>query len=290
VLRQSLSGDADVDGAQLLEALRQGRSYTVLDGLARNGWLDLRGREQETVEVIGGTLEGLGPVTLTARAPTLPGSRLVVLRNGDTVSETAAGQVGLDVSEPGAYRVEVRLPSREAHAPWILSNPIYVGLREPPQSKPPVIERLEIGETAWRSEHDPSSSATVAGQPRRPELRFQLGTEAESPFAALATPLPAGADPFDVVILDVISSAPMRISVQFRSTDGATRWRKSVYVSPAGGPSWVRTSELTAVRAPGVPFSPGLAGSVLLVIDLVNAVPGSSGFIRVEDLAFARTR
>jgi hypothetical protein len=290
VLRQPLSGDAEADGAQLLEALRQGRAYTVLDGLGRNGWLDLRAREQETVEVVGGRLEGLGPITLTARAPTLPGSRLLVLRNGHAVSDVAAGQVRLETYEPGAYRVEVRLPGRDAHAPWILSNPVYVGLRAPPRSNPPVIDPVKMGETTWRSEHDPSSSGTVAGQPARPELRFQLGTEAASPFAALVAPLPAGADPFDLVVLDVTSSSPMRISLQFRSTDGATRWRKSVYVSPHGGQSWVRTSELTSVPAPGVPFNPGAAGSVLLVVDLVNAIPGSSGFIRLEDLAFARIR
>jgi hypothetical protein len=70
---------------------------------------------------------GFGP-KLRVSSP-IP-ARIVLLRNGEKVSETAnATDVAYDATAPGEYRVEVYregLGSDFDNIPWILSNPIYV--------------------------------------------------------------------------------------------------------------------------------------------------------------------
>ena len=55
------------------------------------------------------------------------GARITLYRNGVTVT-TADGDLDVQVTEPGIYRVEAQVPGWDI--PWIVSNPIYV-LTEP---------------------------------------------------------------------------------------------------------------------------------------------------------------
>jgi hypothetical protein len=61
--------------------------------------------------------------------------RLLLKKDGATVREVAGDRIELDDAEAGVYRVEVYLvrhPLLAADVPWILSNPIFVGVvREP---------------------------------------------------------------------------------------------------------------------------------------------------------------
>ncbi len=292
VLRAPPGGDALSDGALLVDAFREGRTYTVVDGMARGGWLSLRAERQGRAAGMGERLDGDGPFRLSARAPALPGARLTVLRNGAVVSETEGSELSVELSGPGAYRAEVRRSGLPSAAPWILGNPIYLDL--PPGPAPEVGPDPgpagSLGPGEWRTEHDPSSTAGLSVAGGRPELTFRLGAHAASPFAALVAPVPQQAVPFDRVRLDAVSDSPMRVSVQFRSKDGSARWRKSVYVAAEGGPTWFATADMAPVAPDAGPFNPAAAASVLLVVDLVNALPGTSGRLLVRDLSLAPAR
>ena len=238
---------------------------------------------------MGETLGGEGAFRLTARAADVPGARVVVLRNGTTISEAPGSEVAVDSSRPGAYRVEVRLADKAARAPWILGNPVYVDLPPPPAAAPPDGTSVPLLHAAWRTEHDGASSSELSAESGRPRMTFQLGRGTVSPFAALVAPLPQPAVPFDGLWLDAASDAPMRVSLQFRSRDGSRRWRSSVYVSPDGTRTWVRTSDLIPVGG-GEPFDASGAESVLLVVDLVNTLPGHAGRLLVRDIALVAAR
>ena len=288
VLRSRPTGTASEDAALLLEALREGRSYTTIDGLAAPGWLEFRGHREGHQAEMGEPIAGAGPVRLIAHAPILAGSTIALLRNGAVVSEGHGGEVSVVTSEPGAYRVEVRLDARPAVAPWILGNPIYVDLPPRPPAIPVAIEAGPLVTGPWRTEHDPSSSATVEAEAGRPAMSFHIG-QGGSAFAALVAPLPHP-PAFDAVLVDLTSASPARISLQFRSADGSARWRQSVYVSPGGGPLVLRTRDLAPAEKGGPPFDPAAADSVLLVVDLVNATHGAAGRIVVRELELARVR
>jgi hypothetical protein len=58
--------------------------------------------------------------------------RLVLKKDGETIREVAGDNLSLDGAKAGVYRVEVYLvrhPLLAADVPWILSNPIFVGVK-----------------------------------------------------------------------------------------------------------------------------------------------------------------
>ena len=169
------------------------------------------------------------------------------------------------------------------------SNPIYVDLPAPapPEGPPEVAEVVAVAPGAWHGEHDNSSTAAPVVDAELPGLAFELGSKSVSPFAALAAQLPQPVAAFDALVADIVSAAPLRISVQFRNADGTARWVRSVYVGPDAGPVVLRTSEFESAEKDGRRFDRAAVASVLLVVDLVNAHPGASGRFFVRHLALA---
>jgi hypothetical protein len=108
----------------LLNALKQGHCFVGFDVLG-----DTKGFSFSA----GGKIQGdevklTDGLTLKVAVPLE--SRVVLLKNGQTVAEAAsARELVFTPKEPGAYRVEVFLDSlgkRFEQLPWIMSNPIYV--------------------------------------------------------------------------------------------------------------------------------------------------------------------
>jgi hypothetical protein len=111
-------------------------------------------------------------------------------------------------------------------------------------------------------------------------LTYTLGAGAPAgQFVALATGA-AGDLPLDRIDLTLRSARPMRVSVQVRTPGGKDgyRWRRSVYVDGTPRPLSIRLSELEPIER-GSTLRPVVAKvqSVLLVVDTINALPGSSG-------------
>jgi hypothetical protein len=67
--------------------------------------------------------------------------RIVLKKDGATLREVIGKHLDVGRASPGVYRIEVFLPAHpllRADVPWILSNPIFVGVeREPPAMAPP---------------------------------------------------------------------------------------------------------------------------------------------------------
>jgi hypothetical protein len=241
---------------------------------------------------MGETLAGEGQGTLTVRAPAIEGATVVLLRDGRPVAQSPSGELHAVTSGPGAYRVEVRLSDRDARAPWIFSNPIYVDLPSAVAlpATPDGVEAAILDRADWHTEHDPSSVATLLADGELHRMTYRLGQNAASPFAALVSALPRPAPAFDAVVLEASTDVPLRVSVQFRSRDGSARWRKSVYLGPGERRTVLRTSEFVPVERGGRTFEPAGADSVLLVVDLVNSRPGASGQLVLRHLALSSVR
>ena len=123
------TGDAANDAALVTEALRFGRSFCALDGIA-----DASGFSSEAVSLHGSvTFGGELPweaegVRITASVPEVSAPTTVKLfRDGSVVSEGRGPDYdsGL-LAAPGVYRLEIYVELRRGQVPWIFSNPIWV--------------------------------------------------------------------------------------------------------------------------------------------------------------------
>ena len=120
-------------------------------------------------------------------------------------------------------------------------------------------------------------------------MTYRLDPAQQSPFAALVVPLPSGA-PFDAVSVAMDSDRPARVSLQFRSADGSDRWRASFVAPTSGDPIVLTAADFVPVTPTARPFSGSAAASLLLVADLVNFTPGSSGRFVLTHLTLGHVR
>ena len=289
IVRTPLSGSAAADAPALLEALRAGRTYTTLDGVASPAWLDFRGERGGHMAQMGEPLLGVG--SREAHGAVVRGRS----KHRADPPEWPSGGGGSGWGSHDDDRGRGGLPGRGSVGRQRLarsldfSNPIYVDLPAPapPEGPPEVAEVVAVAPGTWHGEHDNSSTAAPVIDADLPGLAFELGSQSVSPFAALAAQLPQPAPAFDALVADIVSPAPLRVSVQFRSADGTARWVRSVYVGPGAGPVVLRTSEFGSAEKDGRRFDRAAVASVLLVVDLVNAHPGASGRFFVRHLALA---
>jgi hypothetical protein len=303
-LDRPLTGDAAADGAGLLDAIRRGRVYAAVDGLATPPAFEFRGEHAGGVVREGERIDQ-GPVTLSVRSNAPPTFRTVI-RNSDRV--LAAGNRGTDLSvrvdEPGAYRVEIRAADRPGEPLWLLSNPIYVGTsgaapRAARRDSEPRVGASHVlfdGATAgaWRVETDARSRAELEVTAER-ALRLQYWL-ADGPragqFAALAVDIPRPQAPFAAIAFSARAESPMRISVQLRwplESGGVIRRQRSVYVGTTEAEYHVAVDDMrpavgeTSLRQPPL----DAAQSLMFVVELTHAKPGAAGTLLTRDIRLA---
>lgn len=290
-----LTGDAPMDAAMVLGALRAGRVYSVLTGIARPGGLRFEAVSDGRTAAMGEHLVPRGAVTVSLAAEAPPGARTALVCGGRDVAVGGSELTWTTAGVPGACRAEVRVPWAGRERLWLTTNPIYVRARldspAPPELSPvnttaPVPAPL----AAWTIERAGDATATAAaGSADAVEFAWRLGQSAQS-FAALQLAVPPELTTFDSVVVTARADRPMRVWVQLRVPGGeGQRWGRSIYLEP----------ETRAIR---VPFAtmlplgpveqprPALAAvtALLLVVDTVHAAAGSDGRVTVDGVALAR--
>ena len=111
------------DAAAVVAALAAGNAYLARDSIA-----DATGFAFATAAGVPMGAEVAlddGPHVLTARSPRP--ARLTLLRDGVGVAEAEGDELSFAVTARGVYRIEARLPRKDALWPlWVLSNHVYV--------------------------------------------------------------------------------------------------------------------------------------------------------------------
>lgn len=275
VLDAPPTGDAVKDAAALLAAIRAGRTFTTVDALAGPGFLDFR---------------TTGPSTVTLHASTPPGAQVFVLRNGQEVDAATIDWA----RATGAYRAEVRLRNAPGSPPipWLVSNPIYfLDIPLPPQPKGSL--SVTPADLAWHVEKGEGSDGDLAGSERDISIDFRLrsGTRT-SQFVALAGDFRGPRAGATTVLFEGVASRPMRVSVQLRYPAGGgreQRWGRSVYLDTNPRTVSISLDEMVPMEQQGGAAPPvAEARSLIFVVDLVNAVPGSSGNFRIANVLLGR--
>jgi hypothetical protein len=297
-LSRPLTRGADADAALLLDAIRGGRVFTVIDAIAGPARMEFTAAGESRSAEMGEVIDDTGPVRLSASVTPAPGVHLALVKDGRVVSSVDGPELRFE--HPGGfgrsvYRVEATIGGNDVR--WIVGNPIYVG----PASDDIVARTVAVTAregltmlpqpTDWRTESERRSQASLTALEDR-VLRFDwaLGRGVPSgQFAAAVRPLPLRqVQSWDQVAFDARSDAPMRVSVQLR-TAGGERWIRSVYLDTTRRPVAVRFDDMRPAE-PGSAHAPRLADvdSLLLVVDTVNTLPGSSGRIMVTDARLER--
>ena len=114
---------------QVMDALRAGRFYNAIEAAAPAGGFRFWGEQEGRTIPMGGSADAGRPLVLQVRAPWSFGTRVTLIRDGETLATSEAPSFRQIVHTPGCYRVEVRLTGRAAldgRVPWILSNPIFL--------------------------------------------------------------------------------------------------------------------------------------------------------------------
>jgi hypothetical protein len=294
VLSAPPSGEASADARALLDALRSGRVYTAVDAVAGPAVLDFHAVRGGRHSPMGSVLAP-GPATLSARASVPQGARTVLLRDGREIKSADGGTLELDEAlAQGAYRIEVQVPGEPGTppVPWVLSNPIYF---HPPQVPPaaPVSTGMWLFPEGmpWHVEKDPASTATVTASANEVAFEYRLreGGRA-SQFVALVADLQGRSRSFRTLTFTGQAARPARVSVQLRYPNGGgERWARSVYLDSQPRDIILSVDDLVpADRQTGPAPDASAATSLLFVIDLTNALPGTANTIRIGSLGTSR--
>jgi predicted metal-dependent phosphoesterase TrpH len=286
LLETPLTGRAEEDARQILTAVAHGRTYSVVRAFADPGVLELTAEGGGKRAEMGASLDH-GPLTFRATTPGVAQATLTLYKDGRPIA-TGQGSVLAASSEPGVFRVEASYPGFAF--PWIVSNPIRVGLgtgtRPSPDPPPPPARHLQLGPgTSWTVEQDRSSTGTVEREADGLRFSFRLGPgPLASQYAAIATSA-SGDQAVERIRFTAQADRPMRLSVQVRTPGGpdGRRWRRSVYLDQTPRVIDLALSELEPI-GPATTLRPVVARvqSILLVVDTINTAPGTSGSVRIS--------
>jgi hypothetical protein len=191
-LPHPLSRNAARDAEAIVAAIRAGHVHSVVDALAGPAAFDFTATSGGVSAHEGDLLTLSDPVVVRVRANPPPGGWIVLFRDGAQVHRVPAGELVYASDRPGVYRAEVWLPAsgRDDFAPWIVSNPIYVGSAMALPA--PATEDatgptfwLEVADAFWGVEHDAGTHATLDRTTGGIALDYALARDASAPFAAL---------------------------------------------------------------------------------------------------------
>ena len=305
---QRTSASASADASRVLAGLRAGHTFTTIDGIAGPARLTFSASSLGGRASMGDAVLADGPVTLSASlAPAMSDAFLSILKNShEIVAESASHPVTVEhgpLEGAAVYRVEVHLPGAPGTppVPWIVSNPIYV---RPVWSVPAAVVREEVrvlaessGGRSWAIEKAPTSQASIAAgvsTDGTSGMRFtwRLGDGVpHGQYAALALPVSAADfEGIDALELRLQAPRPMRLSVQLRVPQGTDlRWERSVYVDATPRSVVLPLGDMRPVDGPKQQHVDlARVDTLLLVVDTVNATPGSAGECWVGKVAVAR--
>ncbi len=132
----TLETDANQAAAMIISSLRKGNFFNVIEAIApANGFqsyfMDESGRRVE----MGGVSKSVKG-NLILHLPFEFETDVAILRNGkvfERIVNNREKKRAIEVKEPGFYGIEVYVSKNKfSRLPWILTNPFFIGRKEPP--------------------------------------------------------------------------------------------------------------------------------------------------------------
>jgi hypothetical protein len=256
LLERPLTSDVAADARLVVDAIRAGRLYSVIDAISPDVVLSLS-----------------DDPGFAAASPLPAGARAWTFEQGRR------------------RRIEVHMPSAPGNppVPWVVSN--WTGPREPAVIEEPLYsETVALPTTSeWRVEKDPGSSGRVSAAGEVIALEYKLRSdERASQFVAAAADVHVETG-FNALRFRGRATHPMRVSVQLRFSPDGSRWTRSVYLEAGERDLEIPVSSMVpAERASAAMPALTSIQSILFVVDLVNARPGDGGSFSISNLQAVR--
>lgn len=292
LLPRPLEGHAAADADAVIGAIRAGHVHAIVDGLARPGAFEFTAASGGATTLEGDQLPLASVVTIRARAVVPAGGRIVLFHDGTQVAQTGSGNLFYAGNRPGAYRAEVWLPAPGGRAflPWIVGNPVYVGMTgtSPAQAAFDTTGPsfpMPADASSWSVERGGGSRADIVRQGPELALRYTLaGREVPAPSAALVSMSPVDARATGLAFVGR-ADRPMRISVEVRAGGDGRRWQRSVYLDRAPREIAIAFDDMRPIE-PGAAARPpaGRLSTLLFAVTTTNTRPGSSGEFTLADV------
>jgi hypothetical protein len=307
VLRERLTGNASADAAAVERGVREGRVVSWLAALADPGSISFAATSDGRSAGVGEFLSPGDTLDVAASADTPADGRLRLVCDGAVVREAPTGQRlthSWRGGAPAACRLEAGWDAGARFARWLVTNPIYFRVADPPKPVPaPVTLRDEqsLGDPArgatWVVEHDRGSRVEVtqggAGRAQQIAVAYTLAAgERAGQYAAIVTPDVEALATRALVAFRARADRPMRVSVQVRDPEGGgdgRRWRRSVYVDTTPHDIAIAFDDMRPVPPNTNPHpAPAALRSLLFVVDTEHTPTGQSGTVWIDDLRVAR--
>ena len=309
VLDAAMSGDAAADAGRLLDAIRNGHVYSVVDGLATPGSLTFSATSGSQSAGIGETLGIESDVLLTAAATAPRGTTLVLLRNGQRIHEVTDGTLEMNGGrEPAAYRIEAYTPNPPGgpSVPWIVSNPIYVGFANaasPSAGVGPLVSRIPARTAEVAAESGPRDTSRAVSAPLieersrtfagDPSVNWTFALSPGTPvgqFAAVAIPISPGLPSFERVRFVATAASPIRAWVQLRVAVGNTeRYGATFFADQTPRTVDIPFTKFAPIGVTSNASAPlDKAAFLLFVVDTLNTLPGTSGSLTISEVGFVK--
>jgi len=295
-LERPLSGNASEDAVSVIAALKRGRVYTAIDGLASPSDFQFTARSGPYFARQGEALQLDGPIVVDVRSNAPDGGSIVLFEDGHVAARGGPRTLQHELPpRPAVLRAEVWLVNTTdtAPLPWIVSNPIYVSRPpRPPMRRPIASDDRALDESTagaiWRVEQHSGSSGALEQRAGLLRVTYRLGGGAPSgQFVALAITAPGLLRRFDRLSFRGSADRPMRVYVQLRrpSAPDGQRWRRSIYLDQEPRDVTVFFDEMTAadLAATSRPDLNAIT-DLLVVVDTTNTLPGQSGTFSIENL------
>ena len=302
--RVQLDGNPAEDAEVVLDAIRNGRVFSTIDALASPATFTFTATSGAQQAMMGERLSLDGPVMLRVESNGPDGSTIRLLSEGTAVATGALPVLEYTApSKPAAYRVEIESPGAPGSPaiPWLLSNPIYVGIEAPPETSSraaPIAQTVAVysnGPAAdWRVEKSVRSEGTI-GVAKSVDgmqllLRYGLGgTRSESPYVAAVIASDSDLARFTGIAFTARAMQPMRLTFQLRASGAADRrWGRSVYLDNMARTVTIPFDEMLPLgAATGQPLLEDVR-DLLFVVDTVHAKQGSSGQVWLDEIRYVR--
>jgi len=302
--RVQLQGNPAEDAEVVLDAIRNGRVFSTIDALASPATFTFTATSGAQQAMMGERLSLDGPVMLRVESNGPDGSTMRLLSEGTAVATGVLPVLEYTApSKPAAYRVEIESPGAPGSPaiPWLLSNPIYVGIEAPPETSSraaPIAQTVAVysnGPAAdWRLEKSARSEGTISVAKSvdgtQLLLRYGLGgTRSESPYVAAVIASGSDLARFTGIAFTARAMQPMRLTFQLRASGAADRrWGRSVYLDKMARTVTIPFDEMLPLgAATGQPLLEDVR-DLLFVVDTVHAKQGSSGQVWLDEIRYVR--